>query len=75
MSTTFSMRINEGQKTLISEYAASQGQSMAEFMIEAALEIIENATDLRDWQEAKSEFDKNPVTVSHEEVMREFGLR
>ena len=75
MSTTFSMRIDEGKKTLISEYAAAQGQSMAEFMIEAALEIIEDATDLRDWQEAKAEFDRNPVTVSHDEVMREFGLR
>lgn len=75
MSTTYTMRIDEGQKTLISEYAAAQGQSMAEFMIEAALDIIEDATDLRDWEEAYAEYKADPVTYSHDEVMKEFGLR
>lgn len=75
MSTTYTMRIDEGKKTLISEYAAAHGQSMAEFMINAALDIIEDATDLRDWREAKAEFDNDPVTYTHEQVMREFGMR
>lgn len=74
MSTTFTMRIDESRKTLISEYAAIHGKSMAEFMLDAALDVIEDATDLRDWREAKAEFDKNPVTYSHDEIMREFGL-
>ncbi len=75
MSTTYTMRIDEGHKTLISEYAAAQGQSMAEFMIEAALDIIEDATDLRDWEEAYAEYKADPVTYSLDEVMEEFGLR
>ncbi len=75
MSTTFTMRMEEGQKTLISEYAAAQGQSMADFMLEAALEIIEDATDLRDWEEAYAEYKADPVTYSHDEIMKEFGLR
>jgi hypothetical protein len=75
MPTTFTMRIDESQKTLISEYAAVQGKSMTEFMLEAALNAIEDATDLRDWKEAKAEFDKEPVTYSNDEIMREFGLR
>ena len=48
MMTTYTMCIDEGQKTLISEYAAAQGQSMADFMIDAALDIIEDVTDLPD---------------------------
>jgi len=75
MSTTFTMRMEDGQKTLISEYAAALGQSMADFMLEAALEIIEDATDLRDWEEAYVEYKADPVTYSHDEIMKEFGLR
>lgn len=75
MSTTFTMRIDEDKKTLISEYAAIHGKSMAEFMLDATLDVIEDATDLRDWKAAKKEFDKNPVTYSHDEIMQEFGLR
>ena len=75
MRTTFTMRIEDSQKTLISEYAAIHGKSMAEFMLDAALDVIEDATDLRDWKAAKEEFDKNPVTYGSDEIMREFGLR
>ena len=76
MSTTFTMRIDEGQKKLISEFAASQGKSMAEFMLEASLDIIEDAIDLRDWNDAMKEYEvRDHTTYSHDEVMREFGMR
>ena len=75
MSTTFTMRLDEGQKALISEYSAIHGKSMSEFMLGAALDIIEEAIDLADWKAAKAEFDKNPVTYDSEDIMREFGLR
>jgi thioredoxin-like negative regulator of GroEL len=72
MPTTFTMKIDESQKTLISEYAAVQGKSMAEFMLEAALNAIEDATDLRDWKAAKAEFDKDPVTYSAAEIAAKY---
>ena len=75
MSTTFTMRIDEDKKNLIAEYAAIHGKSMAEFMLDSTLDVIEDATDLRDWKVAKKEFDKNPITYSNDEIMREFGLR
>jgi Uncharacterized protein conserved in bacteria len=75
MGTTFTMRLDDSQKTLIAEYAAIHGKSMAEFMLDAALDIIEDATDLRDWKAAKAEFDKDPVTYSNDEIMQEFKLR
>jgi hypothetical protein len=75
MSTTFTMRLDEDKKNLISAYAAIHGKSMAEFMLDSALDVIEDATDLRDWKAAKKEFDENPLAYSNDEIMREFGLR
>jgi hypothetical protein len=69
------MRMDENQKRLISEYAAAQGKSMATFMLDAALAVIEDAADLRDWKAAKAEFDADPVTFSNEAIMKEFGLQ
>lgn len=73
MSTTFTMRLDESQKTLISEFAAIHGKSMAEFMLDAALDIIEDSIDLRDWKREKAEFDKNPVTIPGAEVFRKYA--
>ena len=74
MSTTFTMRLSENQKALISNYATVQGVSMSEFMLSAALDVIEDAIDLRDWYEAKAEFDANPITYSSEEILKELNL-
>ncbi len=75
MSTTFMMEMDEGQKILISQYVASHGQSMAEFMLGASLDQIEDAINLCEWRLGEDEFDENPLTYSDDEVMREFGLR
>ncbi len=72
MSTTFTLRMNEGQKKLISEYAAVHGKSMAEFMLESTLDVIEDAIDLRDWKTAKAEFDRDPVTYSAAEIAEKY---
>jgi uncharacterized protein (DUF1778 family) len=72
MSTTFTMRLEESQKALISKYAAVHGKSMAEFMLESTLDVIEDAIDLHDWKEAKAEFDKNPITYSAAEIAAKY---
>jgi len=72
MSTTFTMRLSESQKALISNYAAVQGVSMSEFMLNATIDVIEDAIDLRDWHEAKAEFDANPITYSAEEIRKKY---
>ena len=35
---------------------------------------IEDIIDLRDWYISKAEFEANPVTYSHEEVMKHLGV-
>ncbi|MCL2140485.1 MAG: DUF6290 family protein [Dehalococcoidia bacterium] len=72
MSTTFTMRIREEDKELINEYAIIHGQSMSSFMLNTALEAIEDDIDLREWRKAKAEFDKNPVTYSAEEIAAKY---
>ena len=72
MSTTFTMRIDKDKKALISEYATIYGKSMSEFMIDAALDVIEDAIDLSDWKKAKVEFEKNPLTYTADEIAKKY---
>jgi len=44
-------------------------------MRKSALERIEDELDLREWDEAKAEYDNNPVSYSLKEVMEEFGIK
>jgi len=72
MSTTFTMRLDENQKKLIAEYATVMGISMSELMLNATLDLIEDAIDLREWKEAKAEFDADPVTYSAAEIAEKY---
>lgn len=74
MSTTFTMRIDEGQKGLISEYAKMHGQSMSEFLIDSAMKTIEDQIDLDAWNAAKKAYDENPVSYSTADVKQMLGL-
>lgn len=74
-SATMTVRMDDCEKALISDYAKTFGTSVSDFMRRAALERIEDELDLKAWNEAKAEFDADPVTISHEEAMRKFGLR
>lgn len=75
MISTYTMRIDDSLKAHISAYASAQGKTMDEFMIEAALDAVEDADDLREWEEAYAEYKADPVTYSMDEVMKEFGMR
>ncbi|MDP9801055.1 uncharacterized protein (DUF1778 family) [Arcanobacterium wilhelmae] len=74
-STTFTMRMDDSQKKLIAEFAKARGESMAEFILSTALDRIEDEIDVRDWHEAKAEFDADPVTYSMDEIKAEFGVK
>ena len=74
MSTTYTMRIEERDKQLISRFSKMNRQSMAEFMICAAMEKIEDSIDLRAWDKANAEFEKDQTTYSLDEVEKELGI-
>lgn len=71
-SATMTIRLDNKEKSLISDYAAAFGTSVSEFMRTAALERIEDELDLRTWEEAKAEFEADPVTVSAAEIARKY---
>ena len=58
----------------IKNYAKVTGTSSRK-VIKSMTEDIEDLIDARIAEEAYKEHLKNPRTVSHEEVMKEFGLR
>lgn len=74
-SATVTIRMDDTEKQFISDYARTFGTSVSEFMRTCALDHIEDETDLKLWNDAKAEFDANPITHSADEVAKEFGLR
>lgn len=72
---TVSLRMSEDDTRLIKDYARLHGISVSEFMRRAALEKIEDELDVRAAEKAYAEYLADPVTYSHEEIMKEFGLK
>ena len=74
MSVTFTMRMEAEQKQVIADFARLKNMSMAEFMIEAAMEKIEDELDLQAWYEAEAEYEREPVTYSLDEIKAQLGF-
>lgn len=71
-SSTMTIRLESEEKALISDYAAAFGTSVSEFMRRVALEYIEDELDLKAWEEAKAEFEADPVTIPAAEIARKY---
>ena len=65
-----SLRFQPEDEKLIKDYAAFNNTSVSEFMRQAALERIEDEYDLKTFREAMAEFQKDPVTYSHEDAWK-----
>ena len=72
---TLTLRINEEDSQLIRDYARLHGITVSEFLRRAALEKIEDELDIRAAEKAYADYLADPVTYSHEEIMKEFGLK
>jgi uncharacterized protein (DUF1778 family) len=72
---TMTLRINEEDSQLIRDYARLHGITVSEFLRRAALEKIEDELDIRAAEKAYADYLADPVTYSHEEIMKEFGLK
>ena len=67
-----SMRASEREKEIIKEFANFYGITASEFMRRAVMEKIEDEFDLRAYEEAKAEFEKDPRTYTLKEVMESY---
>lgn len=71
-STTMTIRMEESDKALISDFAKTFGLSVSEFMRRCALERIEDELDLEAWEAAKAEFDANPVAIPAADIAKKY---
>lgn len=71
---TFSIRVSEKEDKLVRSFAEVHGISLNDLFKEAVLEKIEDELDLKAYNKALEEYEKNPVTFTHDEVMKELGF-
>lgn len=71
---TISLRLNEEETTLIKGYAQLKKMTVSELIRQTVLERIEDEIDLITYNKIMEEFEKDPVTYSHEEMKKMIGL-
>ena len=74
LEATMTVRMDEGEKSLISDYARMFGTTASQFMRRCALERIEDEIDVEAYRKAKAAYDANPVSYSLDEAERMLGL-
>ncbi len=71
---TVSVRLNKKDELLIKKYAELNNISLSELIRNAVIEKIENEYDLKAYNKAIEEYNKNPKTYTLEEVKKELDL-
>jgi len=71
---TISLRLNSDDAKLIQSYAHIKNLSVSEAMRAAIMEQINQEFDLLAYNEGMEEFLANPITISHDEVMKKLNL-
>lgn len=71
---SISLRLSDAEATLFKSYAEMHGISVSELVRRAVMEKIEDEYDLAAYERAMEEYKKNPITYSHEEVVRMLEL-
>ena len=64
-----SMRLSKKEEQIIKEFAEFNGMTVSEYMRKTIFEKIEDEYDLRAYEEAKAEFEKDPKTYTLKEAM------
>ena len=72
---TVSVRLNEKDEKLFKKYAEMHGMSLSDLFRSSVMERIEDEFDLKFYEEAMAEYEKDPVTYSHEEIGKMLGLK
>ena len=71
---TISLRLNTADSELVKAYAEMYGISVSELLRRSVMERIEDEFDLKAYEEAMAEYEKNPVTFTLDEVIEELDL-
>lgn len=71
---TISVRLSDKDTELIKAYADINNISLSDLIRNAVIEKIEDEYDLKCYEEAIKEYNKNPKTYTLEEVKKELDL-
>lgn len=74
LEATMTVRMDDSEKSLISDYARMFGTTASQFMRRCALERIEDEIDVEAYRKAKAAYDANPVSYSLDEAEMMLGL-
>ena len=69
-----SIQMTEEEETLAASYAKKHGMSLSEAIKRALFDAIEDEYDIALADQAIKEYEKDPTTISHEEMKNKFGL-
>jgi predicted transcriptional regulator len=72
---TTAIRLSDEESRLIKHYAQSQRRSVSEVIRLAILDQIEDEYDLDLYRQAKAEFDADPATITHDEMLKKYGIQ
>lgn len=72
---TISFEFSDKAYDVLEELAERCDVSISEFARRALLEKMEDTEDIFAADEAYADYLKNPVTISHDELFRELGVR
>lgn len=72
---TISLRLSEEDTVLIKKCAELKNTTVSEFIRNAVMEQIEDEYDLKVYERAMKEYQKNPVTYTLDEVEEELDLK
>lgn len=73
--SVLSVRLNDEEYNALEKYALLSGTTMSAALKDAFFEKMEDEFDRRAFDEALANFEKDPVTYTNDEVMKEFGLK
>lgn len=69
-----SVRLNDKDTTLVKKYAEINNMSVSDFVRKAVMERIEDEIDLKAYDKAMAEYQKDPRTYSMEAVRQMLEL-
>lgn len=72
---SLSIRLSDDEAKLIKTFASMHNITVSELVRRSVLEKIEDEYDIRAYEAAMKEFEKDPTTWTLDEVEKELGLR
>ena len=72
---SITVRFSPEEKTLVRDFAKMHGISISELIRKSVMEQIEDEYDLKVYEQAKREFDANPVTYTLDEVEKALNVK